>query len=174
MYFRRVGKGWKVPRFRETIRACRLLARLASNMPMLTLSTPAAPRLRLTRRNAWCINGRVIRPVSEWCLMFSFRSPSISTYPHLVGGLESPGRAARGKCCLARLGLPARGRAGATRSHSMRLTALMVRRSVVSSSRSPLSSSRTTTPGGLPSPRRRRLGRLLRAIAWTGPFVLDL
>lgn len=50
----------------------------------------------------------------------------------------------------------------------------MVRGSVVSSLRFSLSSPRATTPGELPSPKRRRQGRLLRTVAWAGLFVVDL
>ena len=52
------------------IRAARFSSRLASNILMLTLSMPAAPRFRFTALKACVINGRVILPVNECTLRF--------------------------------------------------------------------------------------------------------
>jgi hypothetical protein len=42
---------------------------------MLTLSIPAAPRLRLTFRKARCIRSGVILPVNEWALILAILGP---------------------------------------------------------------------------------------------------
>ncbi len=64
------GKGSKEPFFKSRSKARRLSLRLASNILMLTLSIPAAPRLRLTDLKESSSNGRVILPVKEWTFCF--------------------------------------------------------------------------------------------------------
>jgi hypothetical protein len=71
MYRRRTGAGSNEPLLRSRINAARFWSSCRPNSSMLTRSTPALPLLRFTARKASCINGRVILPVSEWCLMRS-------------------------------------------------------------------------------------------------------
>ena len=65
----RLSGEMKEPDLRSRINAWRLSSRLASNILRLTLSIPAAPRLRLTALKLASINPSVIRPVREWALM---------------------------------------------------------------------------------------------------------
>ena len=60
------------------ISAARFSSRLASNILMLTLSTPAAPRFRFTAWKACRMSLGVIRPVSECTLIFFMASLSRS------------------------------------------------------------------------------------------------
>jgi hypothetical protein len=70
MWTRRNGRGRNCPVFTSRISAVRFSSRFASNILMLTLSTPAAPRFRLTAWNACRITLGVILPVSECTLIF--------------------------------------------------------------------------------------------------------
>src|SRR6266705_2649111 len=73
MWTRRDGRGRYVPSLSLLIRASKFWRRLLSYRRMLTLSIPAAPRLRLTFRKAVASKGRVILPVNESALILTKR-----------------------------------------------------------------------------------------------------
>ena len=59
-----------MPVLRSRMSAERFSSRFLWNIWMLTLSTPAAPRFRLTFWKALCMSSGVILPVSECALIF--------------------------------------------------------------------------------------------------------
>ena len=101
---------------------------------MLTRSTPALPLLRLTAAKASCINFRLIRPVNEWCLIWS--GPTmvrLSGLSRAFDSPESPCRTCRGECFLTALRPPERGPGHSDKALRLGgLTVLMVRRRGVS------------------------------------------
>src|SRR4029077_9074960 len=70
---RRKGRGLNVLLLSSRIRASKFWSRLFWNRRMLTLSIPAAPRLRLTLRKAVRIRVSVILPVNECALILATR-----------------------------------------------------------------------------------------------------
>src|SRR5437762_12868331 len=96
----RRGKGSKEPFFKSRIRARRFSARLASNILMLTLSMPAAPRLRLTALKESRSNLGVILPVKEWTFCFL-----LLLIPIKIDQPRGDKRRAIGECYLAKSAL---------------------------------------------------------------------
>src|SRR5712691_1131603 len=84
MWTRRKGWDWYVLSLRHRIRARKFSSRLLANRAMLTLSIPAAPRLRLTFRKAIRISSGVILPVNECALILA----TLQSFPaELLGHL---------------------------------------------------------------------------------------
>jgi hypothetical protein len=63
MSTRHTGIGWEVPDFRSRSRAPRCSSRVAAHLVMDCVSSPAAPRVRLTAWKALCSASRVLLPV---------------------------------------------------------------------------------------------------------------